>query len=62
MDKEMQWHLMRQAHREFGETMGQATINVPHRVEDEETRSWTYGRIRPAWAMLISGEIPTVGG
>jgi hypothetical protein len=21
---------------------------------------WTYGRIRPAWAMLNSGEIPTV--
>ncbi|CAM6059750.1 unnamed protein product [Sphagnum tenellum] len=38
MDKEMQWHLMRQAHREFGETMGQAAIDVPHRVEDEETR------------------------
>jgi hypothetical protein len=37
MDKEMQWHLMRQAHREVGETMGQATIDIPHRVEDEET-------------------------
>jgi hypothetical protein len=38
MDKEMQWHSMRQAHREFDETMGQATIDVPHRIEDEETR------------------------